>query len=189
MQAWVVGPGGGDDAAARLRMALDDGVPVVVDADALTHLPERLAVPALLTPHAGELARMLDVSRDDVEADPLGHATAAAERWEATVLLKGVRTLVVHPGARHGSTSPARRGSAPPAPATSWPGSPARCSPPAPTPTTPARSPRSCTARRACAATGGGPVTAGRVADAVPAVIGAFHDGTLDDRLRDWRDR
>ncbi|MEH3032681.1 MAG: NAD(P)H-hydrate dehydratase [Aeromicrobium erythreum] len=97
-QAWVVGPGTGDDAGERLATVLAQGVPVVVDADALTHLPDALPVPALLTPHAGELARMLDVDRDAVEADPLGHVTTAAERWSCTVLLKGERTLVATPG-------------------------------------------------------------------------------------------
>jgi hydroxyethylthiazole kinase-like uncharacterized protein yjeF len=98
VQAWVVGPGGGDDAGSQLAMALEDGVPVVVDASALQHLPETFDVPALLTPHAGELATMLDTTREAVEADPLGHATTAAERWNVTVLLKGRRTLVVQSG-------------------------------------------------------------------------------------------
>lgn len=99
VQAWVVGPGSGDDAESQLAMALEDGVPVVVDASALQHLPKTFDVPALLTPHAGELAAMLGTERDDVEADPLGHATAAAERWNATVLLKGRRTVVAQSGA------------------------------------------------------------------------------------------
>jgi len=99
VQAWVVGPGSGDDAEAQLAMALEDGVPVVVDASALQHIPDRFDVPALLTPHAGELAAMLGTTRDEVEADPLGHATAAAERWNATVLLKGRRTIVAQAGA------------------------------------------------------------------------------------------
>ena len=42
---------------------------------------------------------MLDVSRDEVEADPLRHAETAADRWNATILLKGRRTLVAHAGA------------------------------------------------------------------------------------------
>lgn len=99
VQAWVVGPGGGDDAEAQLAMALEDGVPVVVDASALQHLPDTFDIPALLTPHAGELATMLGTTREQVEADPLGHATAAAGRWNATVLLKGRRTLVAQVGA------------------------------------------------------------------------------------------
>ena len=61
VQAWVVGSGGGDAAGEELRAALADGVPVVVDADALQHLePGRAAV---LTPHAGELAAMLGEDR------------------------------------------------------------------------------------------------------------------------------
>lgn len=97
-QAWVVGPGTGDDARGRLEIVLDQGVPVVVDADALGVLPDSLPVPALLTPHAGELARMLDVDRETVEARPLAHVREAAERWSCTVLLKGERTLVATPG-------------------------------------------------------------------------------------------
>ncbi len=95
VQAWVVGPGGGDDVGDQLAERLEDGVPVVVDAAGLEHLPVTFLVPALLTPHAGELAAMLGVERDEVEADPLGHATRAAYQWGATVLLKGRRTLVV----------------------------------------------------------------------------------------------
>ncbi len=97
VQAWVVGPGGGDDTAVHVAEALDDDVPVVLDATALQHLPDRLAARVVLTPHAGELATLLEVERSTVEADPWGHARAAAERWGATVLLKGRRTVVVAP--------------------------------------------------------------------------------------------
>jgi hydroxyethylthiazole kinase-like uncharacterized protein yjeF len=98
VQAWVVGSGGGSGAADALQRALADGVPVVVDADALGVLPDRLEVPAVLTPHAGELASMLGVDRADVESRPLHHVRSAADRWDATVLLKGWRTLVATPG-------------------------------------------------------------------------------------------
>ena len=98
VQAWVVGPGGGAEARDQLSMALADEVPTVIDADALEALPATLNVPAVLTPHAGELATMLVVSREAVEADPLGSVYAAAERWQCTVLLKGPRTLVATPG-------------------------------------------------------------------------------------------
>jgi len=97
VQCWVVGSGSGVGAAEALRRAVDDGVPVVVDADALAHVGGPLGVPALLTPHAGELARMLGTGRDEVEARPLRHARAAAAHLESTVLLKGHRTLVVAP--------------------------------------------------------------------------------------------
>ncbi|HEX2361878.1 MAG TPA: NAD(P)H-hydrate dehydratase [Jiangellaceae bacterium] len=102
VQAWVVGPGMGSDPAGgrMLGKALSDGVPLVVDADGLRFLPQRLDVPALLTPHAGELARMLDTTREDVEARRLRHARDAAARWNAVVLLKGSTTLVVAPDGR-----------------------------------------------------------------------------------------
>lgn len=103
VQAWVVGSGWGDDPGGAERWArrVGDGVPMVVDADALTHLdPDRWPLPtgSLLTPHAGELARMLGVERHEVDADPVGHARRAAQRHEAVVLLKGATQLVVPPG-------------------------------------------------------------------------------------------
>ena len=98
VQAWVVGSGSGDGAAGTLAEALEDHVPTVVDADALAHVPRgRDRRDLVLTPHAGELARMLDVERADVEARPLAHARRAVEVYGCTVLLKGRHTLVVHP--------------------------------------------------------------------------------------------
>ncbi len=96
VQAWVVGPGGGDDAARMLVEARADGVPVVVDADALQHVGDPLPG-CVLTPHAGELAAMLGEERAEVEAAPLGFARAAARRWDCVVLLKGHHTLVADP--------------------------------------------------------------------------------------------
>ncbi len=98
VQAWVVGSGGGRGAGDELAAALEDRVPVVVDADALQHVAEGQA--AVLTPHAGELAAMTGADRADVEARPLHHARAAAERYGAVVLLKGRRTIVARPDGR-----------------------------------------------------------------------------------------
>jgi len=100
VQARVVGSGGGDAAAGALAEALADGVPVVVDADALTAVTGPLGVPAVLTPHAGELARMLGVDREAVEADQLHHVRRAAERYAAVVVLKGRHSLVAAPDGR-----------------------------------------------------------------------------------------
>jgi hydroxyethylthiazole kinase-like uncharacterized protein yjeF len=97
VQAWVIGSGGGADAEQALADALADGVPVVVDADGLSHVTAPLRVPALLTPHAGELARMLGVERDEVEVRQLHSARIAAQRYDAVVLLKGRHTLVATP--------------------------------------------------------------------------------------------
>jgi ADP-dependent NAD(P)H-hydrate dehydratase / NAD(P)H-hydrate epimerase len=99
VQAWVVGPGGGDDAARMLADACADDVPVVVDADALRHLAG--AVPrGVLTPHAGELAAMLGVERTEVEDSPLRFVQDAARRWDCVALLKGHHTLVADPDGR-----------------------------------------------------------------------------------------
>jgi len=100
VQAWVVGSGGDDTAQQALTDALEDDVPLVVDADALSHVDGPLGVPALLTPHAGELARMLSVERASIEAEQLAQAREAARRFDAVVLLKGRHTLVAAPDGR-----------------------------------------------------------------------------------------
>ncbi len=102
VQAWAVGSGGGGDAAARLEGAARDGVPMVIDADALAalHAHSDRQVPVLLTPHAGELARLVGADRDDVEARRLHHARAAARDLGAVVLLKGSTTVVARPDGR-----------------------------------------------------------------------------------------
>lgn len=99
VQAWVVGPGGGDDAGTMLAEARADGVPLVVDADALHHVDGTLPG-CVLTPHAGELAAMLGAQRAEVEAAPLGFARDAARRWDCVVLLKGHHTVVADPAGR-----------------------------------------------------------------------------------------
>ncbi len=99
VQAWVVGPGGGDESGAMLAEALDDGVPVVIDADALAHVDS--PVPGcVLTPHAGELAALLATERELIEAAPLHWVRQAADAYDAVVLLKGHHTLVADPSGR-----------------------------------------------------------------------------------------
>jgi hydroxyethylthiazole kinase-like uncharacterized protein yjeF len=109
VQAWVVGSGGGDDVVEAVRESLADDVPLVLDADALTddssatflrESPRRPRTNRLLTPHAGELARMLGVEREEVEADQLGFARRAAAETGSVVLLKGRHTLVAAPDGR-----------------------------------------------------------------------------------------
>ncbi|MBW4094223.1 MAG: NAD(P)H-hydrate dehydratase [Acidobacteria bacterium] len=104
VQAWLVGPGTGEDEATTLRMrdALASGLPVVTDAGALALLPERVGPQVILTPHAGELSQLLqqrgiDAHRRQVEADPLHWARLAAEQTGATVLLKGPCTVITSP--------------------------------------------------------------------------------------------
>ncbi|MCH0563340.1 MULTISPECIES: NAD(P)H-hydrate dehydratase [unclassified Streptomyces] len=101
VQAWVVGPGAGDDAATVAEVLTAD-VPVLVDADGL-RLAERDTVrartaPTLMTPHAGEAAALLGVAREEVEGARLDAVRELAGRYGATVLLKGSTTLVASPG-------------------------------------------------------------------------------------------
>jgi hydroxyethylthiazole kinase-like uncharacterized protein yjeF len=97
VQAWVVGSGGDDQAAAALERALADDVPVVVDADGLRHVPRGSGHALVLTPHAGELAEMLGVDRAAVEAGQLAHVRRAAEEYDAVVLLKDRHSLTASP--------------------------------------------------------------------------------------------
>ncbi|MBB1244904.1 NAD(P)H-hydrate dehydratase, partial [Streptomyces durbertensis] len=105
VQSWVVGPGlgSGGEAERTVAEALDADVPVLVDADALRLLsPERVrarSAPTVLTPHAGEAAALLDRPREAVEAARLGAVRELADRFGATVLLKGSTTLVAPPAA------------------------------------------------------------------------------------------
>ncbi|MBB2909477.1 hydroxyethylthiazole kinase-like uncharacterized protein yjeF [Streptosporangium becharense] len=105
VQAWVLGPGlgTGQEAHAVARSVLDGDVPVLVDADGLTLLAEdrtllRRTAPVLITPHAGELSRLLGVPRERIEARRLEHARRAAAELGVTVLLKGSTTLVAEEG-------------------------------------------------------------------------------------------
>lgn len=99
VQTWVVGSGGDDEAAEALERARRDDVPVVADATALEHLEGTLPG-GVITPHAGELARLLGRSREEIEARQLASAREAAARFGAVCLLKGRRTLVAAPDGR-----------------------------------------------------------------------------------------
>ncbi|BDH58915.1 NAD(P)H-hydrate dehydratase [Tsukamurella sp. PLM1] len=101
VQAWAAGPGMGTDGAAadRLAAVLDQDLPTVLDADALTLLAEHpgllagRSAPTVLTPHAGEFARLLGpVGNDRVAA-----VREAARELGATVLLKGHVTVIAGP--------------------------------------------------------------------------------------------
>ena len=105
VQAWVAGPGmgTGPDAVARLAAVLGTDVPVLVDADGLTILSQNRGMlprsaPTLITPHAGELSRLLGADPASVEAGRLEHARRAAEQLGVTVLLKGSTTVIASPG-------------------------------------------------------------------------------------------
>jgi NAD(P)H-hydrate epimerase len=97
------GPGRGEDRRRLVSRVLEGAAsrPVVLDADGLNvwegradELAERLPESAVLTPHPGELARLMEGGIDEIVSDPLGAARAAARRFGRTVLLKGAPTVV-----------------------------------------------------------------------------------------------
>lgn len=111
VQSWVIGPGGGTDSAAKqhLRDVLDSDQVAVVDADALTLVASDDAMRSqliaradqgrrtVLTPHAGELARLGYPLPTDGDADRIGVVRKAAAEFGAVVLLKGHTTTVAAP--------------------------------------------------------------------------------------------
>jgi hydroxyethylthiazole kinase-like uncharacterized protein yjeF len=103
VQAWAVGPGigTGDAAATVVEQVLGTGLPVVLDADALTVVAARrprLHDSVLLTPHEGEFARFEGTG--DPTADRIGAVRNLAARLGATVLLKGSTTVIASPDGR-----------------------------------------------------------------------------------------
>lgn len=106
-QAIAAGPGLGTSAAILevMRALVHLGIPMVIDADGLNVLDdETLAtfagIPAILTPHPGELGRLLGLTSAEIQADRIAAARGLAERSGAVTLLKGARTLTVPPDGR-----------------------------------------------------------------------------------------
>lgn len=101
--AIMIGPGLGQDGWGKgwLRaVAAPFGLPVVLDADAL-NLVAAGFVPApasaVLTPHPGEAARLLQIGIADVQRDRFAAARAMASRYQAVVVLKGAGTIIADP--------------------------------------------------------------------------------------------
>lgn len=123
--AIVVGPGIGMDGATAdfvFQVLEKSAVPVVVDADALNLLARErefhrfLDAEHILTPHPGELARLLERPASGIQADRWQAAMDAADKFGCTVVLKGAGTLVATPGGAvthipTGNTALARGGS------------------------------------------------------------------------------
>jgi len=102
----AIGPGLGRDpetAEFVRELVLHSDLPAVLDADGLnafegrTDLLDGSKRPLVLTPHPGEMARLLGCTIADVEHDRLATARAFATKHHVTLVLKGWRTLVAHP--------------------------------------------------------------------------------------------
>ncbi|HEU6444035.1 MAG TPA: NAD(P)H-hydrate dehydratase [Gaiellaceae bacterium] len=98
--ALAVGPGLGRDRGELVRRLLEETeLPAVVDADALWSLePFERAAPTVLTPHSGELGRLLGEESRWVDAHRLEALRRGVERFGCVVVLKGEGTLVGAPG-------------------------------------------------------------------------------------------
>jgi NAD(P)H-hydrate epimerase len=101
-KALAVGPGLGRQPEAKelvRRLLAEVELPMVVDADALFELePSEWPAPRVLTPHEGELARLLGRESKEIAAQRLASVQEAAEKFSAVVVLKGEDSLVAAPG-------------------------------------------------------------------------------------------
>ena len=106
--ALAIGPGMGtdEDTALLVDELVCADMPMVIDADALNclgpkalYLTERKA-PTVLTPHPGEMGRILGMSAAEVQEDRIGAARRLAMEGKVVVLLKGWRTIVAAPDGR-----------------------------------------------------------------------------------------
>jgi ADP-dependent NAD(P)H-hydrate dehydratase / NAD(P)H-hydrate epimerase len=99
--ALALGPGLGRGSGPRelvRRLLAEVTLPIVVDADALFELePADWPGPRVLTPHEGELARLLGKTSNDVAAHRLASVREAVERFGCVVVLKGPDTLIAAP--------------------------------------------------------------------------------------------
>lgn len=101
----AIGPGMGKapETQKLIRELLPElGLPMVIDADGLNALDGHTIIlkkipRKVITPHPGEMARLLDVSTQEVLAEPVQTALLAAKKWQAVVVLKCTPTIVALP--------------------------------------------------------------------------------------------
>lgn len=100
-QAVVLGPGLGTQLDTRdfaTQFLRESKTPTVVDADALNAIADQKAYDALahtiITPHPGEMARLLDITTQEVQTSRAEIAARASQQFECTVVLKGQHTVV-----------------------------------------------------------------------------------------------
>ena len=103
---FAIGPGLGNAAETKSlvrRLIQESTVPVVIDADGInslaghTKILQNLKPPVILTPHPGEMARLVDSTAKNIQKDRVGCARDFAERFNVHVVLKGARTIIAHP--------------------------------------------------------------------------------------------
>jgi ADP-dependent NAD(P)H-hydrate dehydratase / NAD(P)H-hydrate epimerase len=108
--AVAIGPGIGTHVETRMvvqQLVRDATLPIILDADGLNcfdgeaaKLGQRKTQFLAVTPHPGEMARLLGVKNSDVQKDRLKAAADAAKKWKAHVILKGYHTILAAPDGR-----------------------------------------------------------------------------------------
>jgi NAD(P)H-hydrate epimerase len=102
----AIGPGMGDSKPTRnlvRKLVQTSPVPVVIDADGLNALVgslsflKKLKVPVVMTPHPGEMARLVGKTSSDVQEDRVGEARNFAGTHGVHLVLKGAKTVIAHP--------------------------------------------------------------------------------------------
>ena len=102
----ALGPGLGTAGETRKlvhRILQESPIPVVIDADGLnflaghTQMLKHLNIPVILTPHPGEMARLMDSTTSEVQKDRINCARGFAVEFNVHVVLKGARTVIAHP--------------------------------------------------------------------------------------------
>ena len=105
----AIGPGLGQASETKrlVRKIIEESqIPVVVDADGINNLAGQLQilkkarVPIILTPHPGEMARLLDADTNKIQQERINSARSFAVDFNAHVVLKGARTVIAHPDGR-----------------------------------------------------------------------------------------
>jgi NAD(P)H-hydrate epimerase len=102
----AIGPGVGtapETKALMQRIVQDSPVPLVIDADGInciadnTNVLKKAEAPIILTPHPGEMARLIGKSAGEVQEDRIGCARDFAVEYNCHLVLKGARTVIAHP--------------------------------------------------------------------------------------------
>ena len=104
--ALVLGPGLSQDkstVALVQKLVPDLACPLIIDADGLNALVgqvkllEKRGFPTVITPHPGELSRLIKESTDEIQQDRLGFAKRAAKSWGVVIVLKGAHPVISSP--------------------------------------------------------------------------------------------
>ncbi|HKZ46831.1 MAG TPA: NAD(P)H-hydrate dehydratase, partial [Thermodesulfobacteriota bacterium] len=105
----VLGPGLTASEPVRrlvLRLTKESNIPLVIDADGINCLAydvkilKKAKAPIIITPHPGEMARLVDSTAKDVQEDRIGIAERFAKENKVIVVLKGAKTVIAEPSGR-----------------------------------------------------------------------------------------